>query len=84
VCLSELPALREGVFLAGGGRDATGPTPMPCRAHPHPPKSGTAGHWECRERHVSLAPARAKAPTSLEERLAALAELVEGLGRSSR
>jgi hypothetical protein len=35
----------------------------------------------CPEQHASRA--RAKAPTSLEERLSALAELAEGLGRSS-
>jgi hypothetical protein len=39
----------------------------------------------CPEQHASPARAlaRAKAPTSLEERLSALAELAEGLGRSS-
>jgi hypothetical protein len=43
---------------------------------------GEEGLESCPEQHAS--PARAKAPPTLEERLAALTELAEGLGRSLR
>jgi hypothetical protein len=73
------------VFLAEGGGCTPVSEPMPLRAHPHPLELTRADFTGMPRatRRPSRAPARAKAPTSLEERLSALAELAEGLGRSS-